>query len=77
MRDWPTKNLDEGRAVSSPHPALLCKGKHYGWQTMAVQNASAALVYDAFGLLGTTFRGLERKMLIFFERAVPISPNAW
>ena len=34
-------------------------------------------VYDAFGLIGTTFRELDWKMLIFFERAVPISPNAW
>ena len=34
--------------------------------------------YGAFGLIGTTFRELERKTLIFFERAVPISPiNAW
>jgi hypothetical protein len=33
--------------------------------------------YDAFGFIGTTFRELERKTLIFFERAVPISPNAW
>jgi hypothetical protein len=73
MRDWPTKNLDEGRVVSSPHPALLCRGNPYGWQTMAVQNASAALVYDAFGLIGTTFRDeLDWKMLIFFEKAVPI-----
>jgi hypothetical protein len=33
--------------------------------------------YDAFGLIGTTFRELDWKTLIFFERAVPISPNAW
>ena len=32
---------------------------------------------DAFGLIGTTFRELVWKTLIFFERAVPISPNAW
>ena len=32
--------------------------------------------YDAFGLIGTTFRELEWKTRIFFERAVPISPNA-
>ena len=32
--------------------------------------------YDAFGLIGTTFRELEWKTQIFFERAVPISPNA-
>ena len=31
--------------------------------------------HDAFGLIGTTFRELGRKTLIFFERAVPISPN--
>jgi hypothetical protein len=33
--------------------------------------------YDAFGLIGVTFRELDRKTLIFFERAIPISPNAW
>ena len=33
--------------------------------------------YDAFGLIGTTFRALGWKTLIFFERAVSISPNAW
>jgi hypothetical protein len=33
--------------------------------------------YDAFGLIGTTFGELEWKTSIFFERAVPISPNAW
>jgi hypothetical protein len=32
---------------------------------------------DAFGLIGTTFRALDWKTLIFFERAVPMSPNAW
>jgi hypothetical protein len=32
--------------------------------------------YDVFGLIGTTFRELDYKTLIFFERAVPISPNA-
>jgi hypothetical protein len=32
--------------------------------------------YDAFGLIGTTFTELDWKTLIFFERAVPISPNA-
>ena len=33
--------------------------------------------YDAFGLIGTPFGELEWKAPIFFERAVPISPNAW
>ena len=33
--------------------------------------------YDAFGLIGTTSRELDWKTLIFFEKAVPISPNAW
>jgi hypothetical protein len=37
----------------------------------------AARGYDAFGLIGTIFRELGLKTLIFFERAVPISPNAW
>ena len=32
--------------------------------------------HDAFGLIGTTFKELGWKTLIFFERAVPISPNA-
>jgi hypothetical protein len=31
---------------------------------------------DAFGVIGATFRELDWKTLIFFERAVPISPNA-
>ena len=33
--------------------------------------------YDAFGLIGSTFRELDWKTLIFFESAVPISLNAW
>jgi hypothetical protein len=33
------------------------------------------LCYDAFGVIGTTFRELDWKTLIFFERAVPITPN--
>jgi hypothetical protein len=32
---------------------------------------------DAFGLIGTTFRELDWETLIFFERAVPIGPDAW
>jgi hypothetical protein len=32
---------------------------------------------DAFGLIGAAFRELDWKVLIFFESAVPISPNAW
>ena len=32
--------------------------------------------YHAFGLIGTTFRELDWKTLIVFERAVSISPNA-
>jgi hypothetical protein len=32
---------------------------------------------DAFGLIGATFKQLDLKTLIFFKRAVPISPNAW
>ena len=34
------------------------------------------ITYHAFGLIGTTFRELEWKTLIFAERAVPITPNA-
>ena len=33
--------------------------------------------YNAFGLIATTFRELDWQTLIFFDRAVPISPNAW
>ena len=36
----------------------------------------SAGIRDAFGLIGTTFRELDWRMRIFFERAVPISPNA-
>ena len=32
---------------------------------------------DALGRIGTTFRELEWKTLIFFEGAVPIAPNVW
>ena len=32
---------------------------------------------DASRVSGTTFRELDWKTLIFFERAVPNSPNAW
>ena len=34
------------------------------------------LTYDAFGLVGVTFRELDWKTLILFERAVSINPNA-
>jgi hypothetical protein len=33
--------------------------------------------YDAFGRIRPTLRELDWKTLIFSERAVPISPNAW
>jgi hypothetical protein len=36
-----------------------------------------APAYDVFGRIGTTFRELDWRALIFFERAVPTSPNAW
>jgi hypothetical protein len=32
--------------------------------------------YVAFALIGTTFRELGWKTLIFFERVVPVSPSA-
>ena len=32
--------------------------------------------YDAFEIIGTTFRELHWKTPTFFERAIPISPNA-
>jgi hypothetical protein len=35
-----------------------------------------ALTYDAFGPIGATFRELDWKTPILFERVVPISPNA-
>jgi hypothetical protein len=48
------------------------------WQSVARwrRNRSADSNYDAFGLIGTTFRELDWKTLIFFERVIPISPNA-
>ena len=36
----------------------------------------AVLQYDALGVIRTAFGALDWKMLIFFERAVPITPNA-
>ena len=39
--------------------------------------ARVVICYDAFELIGTTFRVLDWKTLVFFERAVPISPNTW
>jgi hypothetical protein len=36
----------------------------------------AVLQYDALGVTRTAFGALDWKMLIFFERAVPITPNA-
>ena len=44
-----------------------------GWPSKRVK----AVTYDAFGLIGTTFRELDWQTLIFFERAIPISPNTW
>jgi hypothetical protein len=34
-------------------------------------------MYDAFGAIGTTFTELVWKVPIIFERAVPITPDAW
>ena len=52
-----------------------------GSERVALCHAGAITLYrgsyDAFGFIGTTFRELDWKTLIFFERAVPISPNAW
>jgi hypothetical protein len=42
-----------------------------------VMTGAASTGYDAFGLIGATFKELDWKTLIFFERAVPINPNAW
>jgi hypothetical protein len=39
--------------------------------------SSSVITCDAFGLIGATFRELGWKALISFERAVPMSPNAW
>jgi hypothetical protein len=33
--------------------------------------------YDAFGSVGATFRELDWKTQVFFEREDPITPNAW
>jgi hypothetical protein len=43
----------------------------------AHQGLRRAGCYDAFGVIGTTFRELDWKTQIFFERVVPIRPNAW
>jgi hypothetical protein len=39
-------------------------------------NGGSLVESDACGLIGTTFRELGWNTLIFFEGAVPISPNA-
>ena len=51
------------------------KTRRYG--RLEQQKRLVRAAYDAFGLIGTTFRDLDWKTPIFFERAVPISPNAW
>ena len=53
----------------------LCSEIYYNAHGWAVLR-SGSRRYDAFGLIGTTFRELDWKTLIFFERAGPISPNA-
>jgi hypothetical protein len=42
-----------------------------------IELSRCGAIYDAFGLIRTTFKELDWKKLIFFERAVQISPNAW
>jgi hypothetical protein len=46
-------------------------------EASCIHMSSAARTYVAFGVIGTTFRELEWKTIIFFERVVPITPNAW
>jgi hypothetical protein len=58
------------RAPSAPHH---CE-KHHG---RGAQHAVRTMRYVRCGVIGTTFRELGWKTLIFFERAVPITPNAW
>ena len=41
------------------------------------EDGSTSHGFDAFGLIRTTFRELDWKILFFFERTAPISPNAW
>jgi hypothetical protein len=45
--------------------------------TLYLFHRESLRIYDAFGLIGTTFRELDWKTLIFFEAAVPISLNDW
>jgi hypothetical protein len=42
----------------------------------AARGGGPGQTYDAFGLVGTTFRELGWKTRMYFERAAPISPNA-
>ena len=56
-------------------------GLRFARETVVAHRAHQGLrragCYDAFGVIGTTFRELDWKMLIFFERAAPITPNMW
>jgi hypothetical protein len=45
------------------------------WRYQPCQTSYSAC--GAFGLIETTFRELDWKTLVFFERAVAISPNTW
>ena len=58
--------------------AIFTRACYIWWSSMqkkcrVARNDSTALVYDAFGLIGTTVIELDWKTLIFFERAAPMS----
>ena len=59
---------DQGLEVLVPLILLILRA---GWPLEELYATTMRL-----DLIGITFRELDWKMLIFFERAVPISPNA-
>jgi hypothetical protein len=50
------------------------KARRYG--RLDQQKRLVRAAYDAFGRTATACRALDWKTRIFFERAVPVSPNA-
>jgi hypothetical protein len=71
-REVPTPEA-EGDAAGAGEGAVSAKLA----KRQAAQQVRRAATYDAFGLIGATFRQLDWKTLTFFERVAPISPNAW
>ena len=81
MMCWRNGACDHSGTLAARHAGLTRRRRTMPsrWQTPQTPRMSLCVyaVCDMFGLIGPTFRDLDRKMLIFFNSTVLISPNAW